>query len=479
MSKYVSISSISSSLVGQSIQLKGWIDSIRFSKKTIFVKLYDSWRSHLIPFQIVFDLTKFSEEQKLNLSKLSASCSICVSGILIESPKAAQPFELQASEFKIYGLISDPATFPIAKIDLSLEYLRTYPSIECLSLTKSVIYGIRSIILQSIEKFFEKEEFTKTDMPLITFSECEGGCQPLQVTQYFSSGELKDITKIDFSKDFFGRKAFITVSSQLELETQLPLGKVWTMTRAVRGEPSLTSRHLAEFSMLEFEIPFIESAKDVRDITEKLIQNIISYVLDDKYGKLALEYLSKKHSLPIIEKLTGFIKKPFDVISHRDAVSLLLKQQIEKKITFVKSPEYSDDLGTEHERYLADVYFAHPVIVTEYPKNVKAFYMPVSGTFEAPDGKHIEYVDCFDILVPGIGELVGGSARIHELDELEKRIYDIGLSPQPLEFYTLIRKYGTQKHGGMGLGLERLVNLITCAGSVRDCVAYPRFYQSK
>jgi aspartyl/asparaginyl-tRNA synthetase len=219
-------------------------------------------------------------------------------------------------------LIHDPATFPIVKADLSLEYLRSFPSIECFSVTKSAIYGIRSLIQQSFEKFFEQEDFTKTDMPLITFSECEGGCQPLQVTQHFASGDVKDIPLceksilIDFSKDFFGRKASLTVSSQLELETHLPLGKVWTMTRA----------------------------------------------------------------------------------------------------------DYADDICAEHERYLTDVYFKHPVIVIEYPKHVKAFYMPVSGSFDTLDGRHIEYVDCFDILVPGVGELVGGSARIHQYDELEQRI---------------------------------------------------------
>jgi asparaginyl-tRNA synthetase len=231
--------------------------------------------------------------------------------------------------------------------------------------------------------------------------------------------------------------------------------------------------------MLEYELPFIDSAKDVRDITEHLIQHTIKYVMDDKYGRFALEHLAKKFSIPIIEKLTGFISKPFDVITHRDAVTLLIKQHESGSVSFTKLPDYADDMGAEHERYLTDVYFKHPVIVTEYPKHVKAFYMPVSGSFDTPDGRHIEYVDCFDILVPGVGELVGGSARIHQYDELEQRIKELGLSPEPLEFYTILRKYGTQKHGGMGLGLERLVSLITFAGSVRDCVAYPRFYQAK
>jgi asparaginyl-tRNA synthetase len=485
MSKYIPIRSISDSFIEKSIELRGWIDSVRFSKKTVFVKLYDSWRTHLDPFQVVFDLAKFSETRKTDIAKFSPCCALSVSGMLVSSPKPAQPFELQASDFTIYGLIHDPATFPIAKTELSLEYLRSFPSIECFSVTKSSIYGIRALIQKSFEKFFDEEDFTKTDMPIITFSECEGGCQPLQVTQHFATGDSKDIalveksSMVDFSKDFFGKKASLTVSAQLELETHLTLGKVWTMTRAVRGEPSITSRHLAEFSMLEYEIPFIESAKDVIDLTERLIQYVIKYVMEDKYGKLALEHLSKKFSIPIVEKLNGFISKPFEVISHRDAVKLLLEKHHSGSVTFTKLPDYADDMGSEHERYLTDVFYKHPVIITEYPKDVKAFYMPVSGSFVTPDGRQVEYVDCFDIIVPGVGELVGGSARIHQYDELEKRIEDLGLKLEPLEFYTVLRKYGTQKHGGMGLGLERLVSLITFAGSVRDCVAYPRFYQSK
>ena len=485
MSRHIPICSVSSALLGTQIQLRGWVESARFSKKTVFVKLYDSWKTHLEPFQAVFDLSKFSEEQKTEIHKISQCCSLRVSGTVVESPKVAQPFELLVSEFTIYGFIHDPATFPIAKADLSLEYLRSFPSLETFSREKSAIYGIRALIQKSFEKFFDEEDFTKTDMPIITFSECEGGCQPLQVTQHFASGDSQDIplveksTLVDFSKDFFGKKASLTVSAQLELETHLPLGKVWTMTRAVRGEPSLTSRHLAEFSMLEYEIPFIDSARDVRDITERLIQYVIKFVIQDKYGRLALEYLSEKFSIPIIEKLSEFVSKPFEVISHRDAVKLLLEKHHSGTVTFTKLPDYADDLGSEHERFLTDVFFKHPVIVTEYPKDVKAFYMPVSGSFITPDKREIEYVDCFDILVPGVGELVGGSARIHQHDDLVKRIDELGLKPEPLEFYTILRKYGTQKHGGMGLGLERLVSLITFAGSVRDCVAFPRFYQSK
>lgn len=485
-----SIISITSEDIDKQITVKGWVDTARFSAKTAFLKIYDSWRSHLAPLQIVFDLTKLTSEQKTDLTKITSSCSISVTGTLVSSPKPAQPFELQGTSFKIIGFVTDPATFPIAKADLSMEHLRCHPHLECFSQSKSAIYGIRSLLLEAFEKFFREHEFTKTDMPLITFSECEGGCQPMQATLLLTSGDVSDIpvldksskvdfSKVDFSKDFFGSKASLTVSSQLELETHLPLGKVWTMTRAVRGEPSATTRHLAEFSMLEIELPFIESAQDVFQMSEKLIIKSIEYVLSDKYGSIALEMLSKKFSVDIKQKLTDYISKPFEIITHRDAVTLLLELEKDGKVSFEKSPDYSDDMTTEHERYLTDVYFKHPVIITQYPKEVKAFYMPVVGSFTSPtSGKQVDYVDCFDILVPGVGELVGGSARIDEYSELVERIDELGLEKKPLEFYSDLRKYGSVKHGGMGMGFERLIKFITFADSVKDCVAFPRFFRS-
>jgi len=480
-----SIISISSSDIDKKITVMGWVDAARFSAKTAFLKIYDSWRSHLDPLQVVFDLTKLTTEQKTDLSKVTTSCSISVTGILVSSPKPQQPFELQGTDFKILGLVTDPATFPIAKTDLSMEHFRSYSHLECFSQTKSAIYGIRSLLLESFEKFFREHDFTKTDMPLITFSECEGGCQPMQATLLLTSSDVSDIpvieksSKVDFTKDFFGSKASLTVSSQLELETHLPLGKVWTMTRAVRGEPSATSRHLAEFSMLEIELPFIESARDVRDVSERLITSSIQYVISDKYGSHALDVLSKKFSVDIKKKLTEYLSKPFELITHRDAVTLLLKLSADEKVKFEKLPDYSEDMGSEHERYLSDVYFSHPVIITQYPKDVKAFYMPVVGSFTSPtSGKLIEYVDCFDILVPGVGELVGGSARIDDHIELTKRIEELGLEKKPLEFYSDLRKYGSVKHGGMGMGFERLIKFITFADSVKDCVAFPRFFKS-
>ena len=279
-------------------------------------------------------------------------------------------------------------------------------------------------------------------------------------------------------EDFFAKKAFLTVSGQLELETHQFLGPVYTETRAVRGEPSDTTKHLGEFTMIEMEIPFIDSAKDVASVSEELIKFCIKHVLQDKYCSKALDLLAKKQELPIKELLTYYSENPFQTITHRDAVTLLNKMVEDNKVEFANIPAYDEDMATEHERYLTDIHFGCPVIITQYPKNVKSFYMPVIDSFTSPDGKVIEVVDCFDIIVPGVGELVGGSARIHKYEELIERIESAKMDITPLQFYVDLRKYGSVPHGGMGMGFERLIKFITCVDSVRDCVAYPRYYKS-
>lgn len=475
------IDSITTDSIGLTHTVCGWVETARFSKKTGFVKLYDSWKSHLEPIQIVFQIIPGESDE---LIKLTTGDSMSVTGEIVKSPKDGQPFELHASSFKIIGKVYDPSTYPIAKTDLTLAHVRKFPHLECQSTTKSAIYGIRHTLKHAIELFFDQKGFTKTDMPLITFSECEGGCDPLQVTLHLTTGKtdlipvIEKSTEIDFREDFFAKKAFLTVSGQLELETHQFLGPVYTETRAVRGEPSDTTKHLGEFTMIEMEIPFIDSAKDVSSVSEELIQFCIKYVLQDKYCSKALDLLAKKQEVPIKELLTQYSEKPFYTILHRDAVTLLKKMVEAKEVTFTKMPEYHEDMGTEHERFLTDKHFAHPVIITQYPKDVKSFYMPVIDSFTTPEGKVIEVVDCFDILVPGVGELVGGSARIHKAEELIERIESAGLDTEPLQFYIDLRKCGTVPHGGMGMGFERLIKLITFVDSVRDTVAYPRYYKS-
>lgn len=474
---YTKIESITDTCVNKEITLCGWVVTVRFSKKIIFIKLADSWRSRIQPFQIIYDIKAGETDELL---KLTTGDSISITGNIVKSPKVEQPYELVGKSFKIFGKVFEPASYPMAKTELSLEHFRSIPHLECFSATKAAVYGVRSLLIDAIELFFKKEYFTKVDMPLITFSECEGGCQPMQATLLLTSGKINDIStdlsnnqQIDFSKDFFGVKASLTVSSQLELETQLPLGPVWTITRAIRGEPSMTKRHLCEFSMIELEVPFIESAKDIMTLSENLIQFCLSYVLHDEWGIKAITLLEKKTERPLKELLMGYLTKPFEIIKHRDAVTLLRQKASQGEIQFITLPEYTEDLGSEHEKYLTDIYFKHPAIVINYPKQVKAFYMPTIETIEG-----IDYVDCFDILVPGVGELVGGSARINDAIILENRIKELGLDIKPLQFYVDLRKNGSVPHGGMGMGFERIVMFVTGVDTVRDAVAYPRFYKS-
>ena len=471
------IDSIDQSYVGKEVKVSGWIVTKRDQKKIIFIKLADSWQSRISPLQIVFQIAPDESAKYEQLRGASAGFAVSVTGIVIESPAPEQPYELQAKSYDIVGKVQNPALYPMSKTDLSLEHYRSFPQLECFASTKACIYGLRSLLMKATEEFFDKQHFTKVDMPLLTFSECEGGCQPMQATLLLEQESLesvpikKDTTKIDFTKDFFGRKAYLTVSSQLELETQLPLGNVWTVTRAVRGEPSLTTRHLGEFTMIELEMQFISGAVDVMNLSERYIKYCLEYVM--KHGQKALQFLEKKFDKQLITNLSAYATEPFVRISHEDAVTLLLKEEKEGRATFGQLPAYDDDMGSDHERYLTDVIFKKPVIVTHYPQKVKAFYMPVVD----PD-EEIKHVDSFDILVPDVGELVGGSARISDVSELEKRVDELSLSKESLDFYFDLRRNGSIPHGGMGLGFERLVKFVSGADSVRDCVPFPRYFRS-
>lgn len=469
------------SFVGQQITVWGWVKFSRRQGKLVFLKIYDSW-AHEVQVVIDFRSGKFSDEEMTALKQIQIGWSVSVTGLFKDSPAPGQPFEISADKVEIIGKVDDQATYPLAKTDHTMEHFRHYPQLECRSLEKSTIYGLRDIMMQATHAFFHSKGFGERFMPLITFSECEGGCQPMQCTLLLTDkkhssipqvksteGEVKD--EVDFSKDFFGSCAFLTVSGQLELETQLPLGPGYTLTKAVRGEPSTTSKHLCEFTMLEIE-HLSESSKDVVDVTEEYIKYVLCTLLSQ--FRSHLEYLESKFEKGLVEKLELCVTKPFLRKTHAECITILQEQ---KDVKFETEPVYDGDLASEHERYLVDVYFKSPVVVTRYPKKIKSFYMPlVEETSEESHG--VEHVDCFDILVPGLGELVGGSQRIHKLDELEARIQEQGLDPVALDFYIDMRRKGTMPHGGMGLGIERLVKYVTGAPSVKDCVPFPRYYGS-
>lgn len=456
----------------ESVVVCGWILTARWQKTLVFMKLTDSHKSKLNPVQVVCDKKQFGE----SLEYLSAGSSLMVKGKIVNSPGKGQPFEILADEVYILGKVSNPSSYPLAKADLPIESLRTIPHLECHTPEKAAIYSIRSELMRALEEFFNKNDYTKVDMPLITFSECEGGCQPMQATLFLTSGKLSDVplktgttgtNDIDFSKDFFGSKSCLTVSAQMELETQLPLGNVWTVTRAIRGEPSQTTKHLCEFSMIELEKAFSVSADDIIEISEKCIKFCIKHVLETCNAQLT--FLEQKLGKNVKQELQIYLITPFVRITHAQAVEMI--QDHADRFTSV--PTFADDLSSEHEKYIVD-YYQLPVVVKKYPKAVKAFYMPVvQETLEESHG--VEHVDSFDILVPGTGELVGGSQRIDNEADLVARIKELNLDQAPLDFYVELRRTGSVPHGGMGMGFERLVKFITGVDSVKDCVQFPRF----
>ena len=511
LSQRTKISLVSETDIDRIITVCGWISAIRKQKDLIFVKLSDDVHSKLFPIQIVAD-TSCDPMYFDELEKSYVGTSLIAKGKIIKSPGQGQSIEMQLEQYLISGHIRDPLEYPLSgTASEHLEYLRSYPHLECHTLKKSAIYKIRSELMATTDLFFSQKGYMKVDMPTITFSECEGGCQPMQVTLLLTEKqkstiptikeilksdektdektELVETDRIDFEKDFFKTMASLTVSSQLELETQLPMGDCYVMGKAFRGEKSQTSRHLCEFVMLEIEKTFTRSAVDIMDITEEYIKYCIRYVIDhlsdyitalhsEKGSKFRGKKTETKTKAELhFEKLERYATEPFIRITHAQAVEMLLKDVADGKITFKELPSYTEDMGSEHERYLTDIKYSHPVIVQKYPKAVKAFYMPiVTETLEESHG--VEHVDSFDILVPEVGELVGGSQRIHKLDELLERIDELQLDREPLEFYIDLRKYGSIPHGGMGMGFERLIKFVTGIDSVKDCIAFPRYLGS-
>ena len=472
----ISVSSITELTVGQSVVVGGWVLFSRRQQQLVFVKLSDSAESKFAPLQVIFKKSDYPEAFD-TLEHLCVGYSLLVKGTIVLSPAKGQKFEMQAEQFVILGKVDQPSLFPSAKAELTTEYTRsTVAHLECHLPFKAAIYSTREKLMRAIERFFVIHKYGKRDMPLITFSECEGGCQPMQATLFLTSGKLLDIpmkddkSTVDFTKDFFGTKASLTVSAQLELETQLPLGDSWTVTRAIRGEPSQTTKHLCEFTMIELEKAFSSGSRDIIDITEKLIKYCIKFALQHCDQELA--FLETKYGKPLRDTLKTYFETSFVEITHAEAITMI-KAQSEK---FTVIPSYEDDLSSEHEKFIVDLYKL-PVVVKKYPKAVKAFYMPVvQETLEESHG--VEHVDSFDILVPDVGELVGGSQRIDDIDELTHRIKELSLDEKALEFYIDLRRKGSIPHGGMGMGFERLIKFITGAESVKDCVPFPRYLGS-
>ncbi|HPQ47566.1 MAG TPA: asparagine--tRNA ligase [Clostridia bacterium] len=438
-----------------SVVLMGWVRTVRSSKNFGFIELNDG--SFFKNIQIVFEdgrLPNFSE-----IEKLTVGSSIVVRGVLELTPGAKQPFEVKADEIEVEGL-SD-REYPLQKKRHTFEYLRSIAHLRPRSNTFSAVFRVRSILAHAIHEFFRQKGFVYVHTPIITGSDCEGAGEMFRVTTLDAKNPpLDDNGKVDYSNDFFGRETNLTVSGQLAVETYcMAFGNVYTFGPTFRAENSNTARHASEFWMIEPEMAFCDLAGDM-DTAEEMMKFIIGYVLENAPEEM--EFFNNFIEKGLFEKLANVTESNFERITYTEAIEILKasNEQFDNKV------EWGLDLQTEHERYITEKHFQKPVFVTDYPKGIKAFYMRLND-----DNKTVAAVD---LLVPGVGEIIGGSQREERYDVLVQRIQETGMSEADYWWYLDIRKYGGTKHAGFGLGFERVLMYITGMTNIRDVIPFPR-----
>ena len=439
---------------GQEVEVGGWVRNRRGSKQFGFIVLNDG--TYFTPVQVVYNDTI---ENFQEISKINIGAALIVKGTLVMTPDAKQPFEIQASTVTVEG----PSTgdFPLQPKRHTMEFLRSIPHLRPRTNTFQAVFRVRSLAAMAIHQFFQDRDFVYVNTPLITGSDCEGAGEMFQVTTM----DLKNIPmtedgKVDFSQDFFGKPTNLTVSGQLNGETfAMAFRNIYTFGPTFRAENSNTTRHAAEFWMIEPEMAFAD-LQDLMRVEEDMLKYIISYVLEHAPEEMAFfnQYMDKG----LLDRLNNILNNDFGRITYTEAVELLEKHN--DKFDYPVS--WGCDLQTEHERYLTEVVFKKPVFVTDYPKDIKAFYMKLN-----PDGKTVAAVDC---LVPGVGEITGGSQREDNYDILKARIEELGMNPEDYDFYMDLRKYGSARHAGFGLGFERCVMYLTGIGNIRDAIPFPR-----
>jgi len=447
--------------VNESVQLKGWVRSRRDSKAGFsFLNIHDG--SCFDGIQVVVDNTVANYESEV--LKLSAGCSVSINGHIVESQGKGQSVEVQASDIEVLGWVDDPETYPIAKKRHSFEYLRGVAHLRARTNTFGAMARLRNTCSQAIHRYFHERNFYWVNTPIITASDCEGAGEMFRVsTLDLENLPRTDAGAVDFSKDFFGEESFLTVSGQLNVEAYcLALSRVYTFGPTFRAENSNTSRHLSEFWMIEPELAFASLA-DIATMTEDFLKYIFTAVLNERADDMA--FFQKMVDKQAIKRLENVVKSEFVRMDYTDAITIL--ENCGK--TFEFPLHWGVDLHSEHERYLAEEHVGGPVILMNYPKEIKAFYMR-----ENDDGKTCA---AMDVLVPGIGEIIGGSQREERLDVLDRKMEAQGLS-KGLSWYRDLRRYGTVPHGGFGLGFERLLNYISGMENVRDAIPYPRTPQS-
>lgn len=440
--------------IGKEIEVGGWIRSIRDSKTFGFIVLNDG--TFFETLQIVYhdEMENFAE-----ISKLNVGAAIIVKGTLVATPEAKQPFEIQASEIVVEG--TSAPDYPLQKKRHSFEYLRTISHLRPRTNTFQAVFRVRSLIAYAIHQFFQERDFVYVHTPLITGSDCEGAGEMFRVTTLDMNDLPKtDDGKVDYTKDFFGKETNLTVSGQLNGETYaMAFRNIYTFGPTFRAENSNTTRHAAEFWMIEPEMAFAD-LKDDMMLAEAMLKYVIKYVMDNAPEEM--KFFNNFVDKGLIDRLNGVLNSDFGHVTYTEAIEILEKHNDK----FDYKVSWGCDLQTEHERYLTEEIFKRPVFVTDYPKEIKAFYMKLND-----DNKTVAAMDC---LVPGIGEIIGGSQREDDYDKLLGRMKELGLAEDDYGFYLDLRKYGSTRHAGFGLGFERCVMYLTGMANIRDVIPFPR-----
>ena len=439
---------------GKEVTIGGWLRSKRDSKTFGFLVVNDG--TFFEPLQVVYSdaLVNFAD-----ISKLNVGSALVVTGVVTPTPQAKQPFEIQATAIEVEG--ASTPDYPLQKKRHTLEYLRTMTHLRPRTNTFQAVFRVRSMIAYAIHKFFQERDFVYVHTPLITGSDCEGAGEMFQVTTM----DLNNLPKnedgsIDYRQDFVAKPTNLTVSGQLNGETYaMAFKNIYTFGPTFRAENSNTTRHAAEFWMIEPEMAFAD-LDDNMILAESMLKYVIRYVLENAPEEMA--FFNQFVDKGLLDRLNHVVSSDFGHVTYTDAIKILEKHNDE----FEYKVSWGCDLQTEHERYLTEKEFGRPVFVTDYPKEIKAFYMKLN-----PDGKTVAAMDC---LVPGIGEIIGGSQREDDYDKLLGRMKELKLNPEDYEFYLDLRKYGSARHSGYGLGFERCVMYLTGMGNIRDVIPFPR-----
>ena len=436
------------------VTIGGWVRSNRNSKNFGFIVVNDG--TFFEPIQVVYGngLDNYDEVGKINVG-----AAIIVRGTLVLTPDAKQPFEIQATEVTVEG--ASTPDYPLQKKRHTFEYLRTISHLRPRTNTFEAVFRVRSLCAYAIHKFFQERDFVYVHTPLITGSDCEGAGEMFQVTTLdLNNLPMTEEGKVDFSKDFFNKPTNLTVSGQLNGETYaMAFKNIYTFGPTFRAENSNTTRHAAEFWMIEPEIAFADLEDDMM-LAESMLKYVINYVLENAPEEMA--FFNNFVDKGLLDRLRNVVENDFARVTYTEAIDILSKHNDK----FDYKVSWGCDLQTEHERYLTVQIYKRPVFVTDYPKEIKAFYMKLND-----DGKTVAAVDC---LVPGIGEIIGGSQREDDYDKLLARINELGLSEDDYKFYLDLRKYGSARHAGFGLGFERCVMYLTGMGNIRDVIPFPR-----